>query len=101
MNANNADKLIIYDLLKQDKEMNGMPGLVKKSELAQIKCAFDAVKGHYPEKQHVMVLRACCDIMVAAQKKKINTPIALMISQLDGGPSCLSFDDMPASKGGK
>ena len=85
-------KEIITDFLMQEKMMNGMPASVDKAEIAKVQCAFLAVKGHYPERQHVQILKVCCDTIIEAEKKKISAPISLMISQFSTGENTVGFD---------
>ncbi len=88
-------KEIIADFLQQEKKQMGIEKPeVSKAEIAMVQCAFLAVKDHYPEKNHVQLIRICCDTMMEAEKKQLNGKIGLMISRFNEDIPTVPFTEI-------
>ena len=90
---------LIAGFIKYEKEKKGLPATADRSEIAKVRCAFEAVEHRYPEKQMLNVIRLCCKTFVDSEVRNITAPIALMISKYEF--STVPFSEMPISEGAR
>ena len=74
---------IIMDFILQIKEKKGLPVMVTDEEIAKVYCAFLAIKDRYLEKQHVILIKSCCESLIEAEMEDIPMPITFIANTCD------------------